>query len=157
MVVEQPINKHMVHFAEPAIYTLQELVGMSLNITYHRSIMKEGTGDTIEVSCCSDGKEHWEYALKVATSIAKKSYLAPHVYFDWGGSSKCIIRVKGYWNAESMSNFLRKASSERAIESGLFNGRRTLVFNHSIDDWEYINEEDFNSSIHATREMMASE
>ena len=146
----------MVHFAEPAIYTLQGLVGMSLNITYHRSIREENE-DSIEISCCSEGSEHWEYALKVATSIAKKSYCNPHVYFDWGGSSKCVIRVKGHWNAESMSNFLRKASSERAIESGLFNGRRTLVFNHSIDDWEYINEEDFNSSIHATREMMVSE
>lgn len=146
----------MVHFAEPAIYTLQESVVMSLNITYNRSI-KEETDDTIEITCCSEGNTYWEYALKVVSSIAKKSYSRPQIYFDWGGSSKCVIRVRGYWNAESMSNFLRKASSGRAIESGLFNGRRTLVFNHSIDDWEYINEEDFNSSIHATREMMVSE
>lgn len=135
----------MVHFAEPAIYTLQEGVGMSLNITYHRSIMKESKEDTIEVTCCSKGSKHWEYALKVVSSIAKKSYYSPHVYFDWGGSSKCVIRVKGSWNAESMSNFLRKASSERAIESGLFNGRRTWVFNHKTEDWERFNEEEVDS------------
>jgi len=147
----------MVHFAEPDYYTLQGLVGMSLNITYHRSIIEESKQDTIEITCCSEGSKHWEYALKVVSSIAKKSYYSPHVYFDWGGSSKCVIRVKGSWNAESMSNFLRKASSERAIESGLFNGPRILVFNHSIDDWQYISEEDFNSSIHTLREMMSAE
>lgn len=129
---------------------------MSLNITYQRAIREENE-DCIEISCCKEGNEHWAYALKVLTSIANKSSTPPHIYFDWGKSSNCTMRVAGSWNAESMTNFLRKASSKRAIESGLFNGRRTLVFNHSIDDWQYINEEDFNSSIHTTRQMMSPE
>ena len=129
---------------------------MSLNITYHRSIM-EKEEDTIEVSCCSKGSRHWEYALKVVSSIAKKSYTSPHVYFDWGGSSKCVMRISGSWNAESMTKFLKKASSERAIESGLFNGLRTLVFNHKTEEWLYVSEENFNASIHTPREEMVYE
>tara|TARA_R100001126_G_C4879242_1_gene178078 strand:- start:1478 stop:1939 length:462 start_codon:yes stop_codon:yes gene_type:complete len=144
MVVEQPINKHMVHFGEPAIYTLQELVGMSLNIVYQRSI-KEENQDSIEISCCKEGNEYWAYALKVLTSIANKSNTRPHIYFDWGKSSSCTMRVAGSWNAESMTSFLRKASSKRAIESGLFNGRRTWVFNHKTEEYERVNEEDIDT------------
>jgi hypothetical protein len=134
----------MVHFAEPAIYTLQEKVVMSLNITYNRSIMKEGTGDTIEVSCCSKGNSQWKYALKVVSSIANKSSTPPSVYFDWGGSRKCVMRISGSWNAESMTTFLRKASRPSAIKSGNFNGRRVRVFNHDTEEYEYqhLNDDD---------------
>ena len=134
----------MVHFAEPAIYTLQKGVVMSLNIVYSRSI-KEGNEDIIEISCCKEGNDHWAYALKVLTSIANKSKTQPHIYFDWGMSSSCSMRVSGSWNAEQMTNFLRKASSKRAIESGLFNGRRTWVFNHQIEEYVRVNEEDVDS------------
>jgi hypothetical protein len=126
---------------------------MSLNIVYQRSI-KEENEDSIEISCCKEGNEYWAYALKVLTSIANKSNTRPHIYFDWGKSSKCTMRVAGSWNAESMSSFLRKASSKRAIESGLFNGRRTWVFNHKTEEYERVNEEDVDALPRDTYAMM---
>ena len=79
--------------------------------------------DVISISCCSEGANHTNYALKVVSAIVKKSTIPATMDMSWGGRSSCNIVIKGKWSEKPIISFLRKASDGEAIAAGNWSWR----------------------------------
>ena len=99
-----------------------------LNIRFTREVVIEGNTeksepiksdlDVINISCCSEGAGHINYALKVVSAIVKKSTITATMSMSWGNRSSCDITINGKWSEKPIESFLTKASSTEAIAAG---------------------------------------
>ena len=79
--------------------------------------------DVINISCCHEGAEHINYALKVVSAIVKKSTIPSTLNMKWGDRSTCDVTINGKWSEKAIVSFLRKASDKEAIAAGNWSWR----------------------------------